>query len=130
MGCNSAMNYNLTLSTLGHTWIFDIDGTIVIHNGYKQGGDRLLPGVKAFFDGLPVKDMIIFVTSRAEAARKETETFLRTNGIRYDCIIFDAPPGERILVNDDKPGGLATSLALQTKRDKWANIAVVEDESL
>ncbi len=130
MGCNSAMNYNLTLSTLGHTWIFDIDGTIVIHNGYKQGGDRLLPGVKEFFDGLPVKDMIIFVTSRSEAARKETETFLRTNGIRYNCIIFDAPLGERILVNDDKPGGLTTSLALQTKRDKWANIAVVEDESL
>jgi hypothetical protein len=27
-----------TLSPLPHTWIFDMDGTIVKHNGYKDGG--------------------------------------------------------------------------------------------
>ena len=36
----------LLLSTLGHTWIFDLDGTIVKHNGYLiDGKDTLLPGV-------------------------------------------------------------------------------------
>lgn len=115
---------------LGHTWIFDIDGTIVVHNGYKNGGDRLLPGAKQFFVNVPEKDLIVLITSRPETAREETEKFLRANGIRYDRIIFGAPTGERILVNDDKPGGLATSLALRTKRDEWAGIIVVEDETL
>ena len=36
----------LTLSTLPKTWLFDIDGTLVKHNGYKEGGDVLLPGVR------------------------------------------------------------------------------------
>ena len=37
-------------SNLNKTWIFDLDGTLVIHNGYKCGEDTLLPGVKEFFD--------------------------------------------------------------------------------
>ena len=124
------MNCNLTLSTLGHTWIFDIDGTIAVHNGYKHGGDQLLPGVRDFFDNLPEKDMVIFVTSRTEDVREATERFLRENGVRYDHIIFGAPAGERILVNDDKPGGLVTSIGVRTQRDKWADIVVREDDSI
>lgn len=30
------MQSNLMLSSLAHTWIFDVDGTICIHNGYKM----------------------------------------------------------------------------------------------
>ena len=37
-------------SNLNKTWIFDLDGTLVIHNGYKCGEDTLLPGIKEFFD--------------------------------------------------------------------------------
>ena len=37
------------LSPLGKTWILDIDGTIVKHNGYKiDGHDTLLLGAKEF----------------------------------------------------------------------------------
>lgn len=43
------MSETLVLSALPHTWIFDIDGTICVHNGYKNGGDVLLNGVKKFF---------------------------------------------------------------------------------
>lgn len=43
------MQSNLMLSSLAHTWIFDVDGTICIHNGYKNGEDVLLGGVKEFF---------------------------------------------------------------------------------
>ena len=32
----------LKLSTLNKTWIFDFDGTLVVHNGYKTGEDRFL----------------------------------------------------------------------------------------
>lgn len=39
----------ITLSPLGKTWILDLDGTLVKHNGYKlDGHDTLLPGAKDF----------------------------------------------------------------------------------
>ena len=51
----------IKLSRLGHTWIFDLDGTIVKHNGYKiDGYDTLLDGAKEFLEQIPEKDMIIF----------------------------------------------------------------------
>lgn len=108
----------LVLSPLGHTWIFDIDGTICKHNGYKiEGRDTLLPGVKDFFAQIPEGDMIIFVTSRTDEYQKQTIEFLRDSSIRYDYIIFNAPYGERILVNDDKPSGLKCSVSINLKRD-------------
>ena len=125
------MNGNLKLSTLGHTWILDIDGTIVKHNGYKiEGRDTLLPGAREFLQNIPEKDMIIFLTSRAEACRQMTESFLKENGIRYEHIIFNAPPGERILINDDEPSGLPMCIGIRTRRDKWAGITASEDPSL
>ena len=37
----------IKLSPLNKTWIFDIDGTVCKHNGYKLDGyDTILPGVK------------------------------------------------------------------------------------
>ena len=45
---------NLTLSALPHTWILDLDGTLVEHNGYKiYGKDRLLKGVWDFYRSIP-----------------------------------------------------------------------------
>ena len=41
----------MELSPLNHTWLIDVDGTIVKHNGYIiDGQDTLLDGVKEFFD--------------------------------------------------------------------------------
>ena len=109
----------LQLSSLGHTWIFDIDGTIVKHNGYMtEEGDVFLPGAKEFLTSIPDSDMIIFITAREEKQRDITEKFLKSNNIRYDHIIFDAPTGERILINDDKPSGLQTAFAIKLKRDQ------------
>lgn len=108
----------LVLSPLGHTWIFDIDGTICKHNGYKiDGKDTLLPGVRELFEQIPEQDMIVFVTSRAIEYRQMTIDFLRENGLRYNHIVFNAPYGERILVNDNKPSGLKCSVALNFERD-------------
>ncbi len=43
------MENKLVLSSLGHTWILDLDGTILKHNGYKDSGeDTLLPGASQF----------------------------------------------------------------------------------
>ena len=120
----------LVLSTLGHTWILDIDGTIVKHNGYKTDGvDSFLPGAKEFLKSIPEKDMIIFITSRSDETRKITESFLQNNEIRYDCIIFNAPYGERIIINDNKPSGLKMGYSVSLNRDECLNILVKEDPS-
>lgn len=121
----------LTLSPLGHTWILDLDGTIVEHNGYRTyGRDRFLPGAEAFLHSLPESDMVIFLTSRTEGCRELTEKFLRESSVRYDHLILGAPYGERILVNDDKPSGLRTGIAVNTVRDKEVMLTVRVDERL
>ncbi len=116
------MTNNLTLSSLAHTWIFDVDGTICVHNGYKNGGDILLDGVKELFAQIPTEDMVVFITSRKADEKENLEHFLTKNGLRFDHIIYDAPMGERILINDDKPSGLKTAYAVNKKRD--ANLSV------
>lgn len=122
---------DLTLSPLGHTWIFDLDGTVVKHNGYKiDGADTFLPGAREFLQSLPAEDMIIFLTARTEDLRADTERFLQENGIRYDHLICGAPYGERILVNDDKPSGLSMCAAIPLKRDEWPMLRLQIDETL
>lgn len=121
------MEKELVLSTLPHTWIFDIDGTIVKHNGYLTAeGDTLLDGVAEFFANIPEKDMIILITARTSDARDMTEKFLAANNIRYDHIIFDAPVGERIVINDNKPSGLVMAYAVERTRDKWDKLTLIE----
>lgn len=121
----------IVLSKLNHTWILDLDGTIVQHNGYKfQKEDIFLDGAKKFLENIPIEDMIIFITSRDENYRKVTEDFLNKNGVRYSHIIFNAPLGERILINDNKPSGLCMAYAICTERDAWCELKVVVDSSL
>jgi hypothetical protein len=74
--------------------------------------------------------MIIFITSRTEKERELTENFLDNNLIRYDHIIYGAPFGERILMNDRKPSGLITSIAIETERDIFCKTKFVINENL
>ena len=68
--------YKKKISSLKKTWLFDIDGTIVKHNGYKlDGEDTLLPGVADFFEKMSEDDVVIFLTSRTEEYKKITEDF-------------------------------------------------------
>ena len=122
------MTNNLTLSSLAHTWIFDVDGTICVHNGYKNGGDILLDGVKDLFAQIPADDMVIFITSRKVEEKENLERFLTENELRFDHIIYDAPMGERILINDDKPSGLKTAYAVNKNRDTHLGITLKIDD--
>ena len=125
------MSEIIRVSPLGKTWILDLDGTIVKHNGYKQDGkDTLLVGAKEFVNRIPGGDMVIFLTSRTENEREVTERFLAENGIRYDHIIYNAPYGERILINDRKPSGLKTALAFNPLRDTMLDAVFEVDESI
>lgn len=121
----------IRVSTLGKTWILDIDGTIAKHNGYKiDGHDTLLEGIEQFLNQIDEMDFVIFVTSRTESYKEETIKFLKDNNIRYNHIIFNAPYGERIVVNDKKPSGLLTALAINTDRDIATTIYLEKDETL
>lgn len=111
---------DLVLSTLPKTWIFDLDGTIVKHNGYKTDGeDCLLPGAKEYLDKIPQEDYILFLTSRLNEYRERTLLFLKEHEIRYDEILFEMPMGERIVVNDRKPSGIDMAIAVNTNRDEF-----------
>ncbi|MBQ4115401.1 hypothetical protein IJD34_08360 [bacterium] len=121
----------LELSTLSKTWIFDVDGTIVKHNGYLiDGHDTLLEGVAEFFDRLPKDDKIILLTARKEEYLESLKDFLASNKIRYDYLLTNMPMGERILVNDIKPSGLKTAYAINVGRDKNFSIDYEIKESL
>ena len=110
----------LVLSTLPKTWIFDLDGTIVKHNGYKiDGYDTLLDGAKEYLDRVPSEDVILILTSRMDEYKEMTLEFLRGNGIRFDQILFNMPMGERIVLNDRKPSGIDMAVAVNLDRDRF-----------
>jgi ribonucleotide monophosphatase NagD (HAD superfamily) len=121
---------HLKLSSLPKTWLLDIDGTIVIHNGYLNNNEKLLEGTKKFIDNINPDDIIILLTSRGIKHKKKLEQFLCDNNIHFSHIIYDLPYGERILINDKKPSGLKTAYAINKCRNSKLDITFEVDESL
>ena len=123
------MENRLVLSTLPKTWIFDLDGTLLKHNGYKMdGGDTVLPGVIEYLDGIPMEDKIVIFTSRTDEYREQTIEFLNSHSIRYDEIMFGMPMGERIIVNDRKPSGIEMSIAMNVDRDRFELPKIIREK--
>lgn len=120
----------LIISKLPHTWIIDVDGTICVHNGYKIGEDIILDGVQEFFNNIPLEDMIIILTSRSIKEKERLEEFFNKYTLRFDYIIFDAPMGERIIINDDKPSGLKMAYAVNKVRNSKLDVSIVIDGEL
>ena len=121
----------LEFSPLAKTWVLDVDGTLVKHNGYKiDGCDTLLDGVKEFFETLSPDDKVVLLTARKEEYLPALKDFLAKNNIRYDFLLTDMPMGERILVNDRKPSVLDMSFAINKNRDDVFNVAYKINEEL
>lgn len=121
----------LELSPLSKTWILDVDGTLVKHNGYKiDGYDTLLDGVTEFFKTIPNDDKIILLTARKDEYLPALKEFLAKNNIRYDILLTDMPMGERILVNDRKPSGLDMAYSINKDRDADLDISYKINEKL
>ena len=128
---NNIKKEELKISSLDHTWIIDFDGTLVIHNGYKSGEDKFLPGAKEFLQSIPQNDFILILTAREKEAKEKTIKFLKENNIRFNKILFEMPMGERILINDDKPSGLKCAYAITPKRDKGlGNFQITIDNNM
>ena len=118
----------LEFSPLNKTWILDVDGTIVKHNGYKiDGFDSLLDGVKEFFANIPSEDKVILLTARKNEELTILSNFLKEHNIR---LLSDMPMGERILINDRKPSGLDMAYAINKNRDKALNIEYKINEEI
>ena len=123
-----SMNMKLNMSNLNKTWIFDLDGTVVVHNGYRDlGEDILLEGAKEFINKLSEKDYVLIITSRSDQEKDNTINFLKKNNIRFDQIIFGVPYGERIVINDRKPSGLDMAYSINTNRNYFPLIDYTED---
>ncbi len=121
----------LRISPMPKTWILDLDGTLVVHDGpYFLGKDEFLPGAREFLESIPERDMIIFLTARSTYEKDHTMRFLKENKVRYDHIIFNAGEGERIMINDMKPDGLVTAYAINTKRDRFCQTEFITDHTM
>ena len=123
------MGDTLVLSTLPKTWVFDLDGTLLKHNGYKiDGVDTVLPGALEYLNTIPDEDRIVIFTSRTDEYKQMTLDFLKENGIRFDDIHFNMPMGERIIVNDRKPSGLDMSVAINIDRDDCTLPTIIREK--
>lgn len=121
----------LTLSPLPKTWIFDVDGTIVKHNGHlTMEGDQLLPGVKELFERIPETDVIVLMTARKLEFQESLKEFLKEHKIRFDYLLPNMPQGERILINDRKSSGLIMAFAVNKDRDQPLELQFEIDNSL
>ena len=126
----------LRISPLNHTWRLDFDGTLVRHNGYKDGitnKDEWLPGALDFLHSIPVDDYVLILTAREdeEDVRSRTIEFIRAAGVRFNDIKFGMPMGERILMNDNKPSGLVCSHAITPERNQGLKeFKLIIDENL
>lgn len=120
--------HQITVSCLSKTWLFDIDGTILKHNGYKVGQEEILPGVKEFFaKNVKQEDYVILLTSRKLCFIEETKQFLLKNNIKFDIIVPNLPYGERILFNDKKNSGLVTAYSFNLDRDSGLENIKIEE---
>lgn len=118
----------ILLSTLPKMWILDIDGVIFVHNSHLQKDkDKLVPNFLDFYNQISPDDFILIVSARDQKYKTETIKSLRKYKIRYDKIIFNVPKGERILINDTKPEGLQTAVAINTKRDQFEKMTIIYD---
>ncbi len=119
------MTAPLRLSTLPHTWLIDLDGVIMPHNGHLRGDEGLLPGARELWASIPPGDCVVVMSARGEEHGAAALALMAAAGLRVDRALFGLPVGERILINDAKPGGLLTALAVNLERDKGlASVAV------
>ena len=91
------------------TLFLDIDGTLLYQyqDALRQSmvEPRLLPGVVEKLAEWDKKGYrVILVTGRKESERKSTEEQLHSVGIVYDLMIMGIGAGQRVIINDNKPG--------------------------
>jgi hypothetical protein len=109
------------------TLFLDIDGVLLPHQGtlpaiwesaqYEEPVP--LPGAREKLQEWDRKGYRIILTSgRRECMRAATELQLRRAGLIYDQLLLGLGGGVRVLINDMKPNGQQTAVAINLKRDE------------
>lgn len=101
----------------------DIDGCLVKHYPpieVLQGETVVLNGTtEKILEWVSRGYTIILTTGRPESLREFTEQQLRQGGIVYHKLIMDLPRGQRVVINDYKPGRtLQPATGICIKRDE------------
>ena len=106
------------------TIFLDIDGTILTHPGpvsplLVKREPEVLPGVHAKLSEWLAQDYcVIITTARREPLRDFTEKQLRDAKIDYDYLLMGIGSGERVVINDNKPGMECTCRAITINRNE------------
>ncbi|RLC89029.1 MAG: hypothetical protein DRJ03_00265 [Chloroflexi bacterium] len=102
----------------------DLDGCVFKHHGdiaeILANPCELLPGAKDSFKKWGHKGYtVILTTGRPESMRSITEQQVRDAGLYYHHLIMDLPRGQRVVINDVKPGRKAdTAACVNVERNK------------
>jgi len=105
------------------TIICDIDGTLVHHcdphtvSKFTHKMKLLTGTVEKLLEWERKGYNIILLTGRKESMRKVTEQQLSEIGIFYDQLIMGVGGGTRYLINDFKPDGEESAIAVNVKRN-------------
>lgn len=107
------------------TLFVDIDGTIFVHSNKgisdmmtHRTNPQVLPGVlDKFNEWNELEYCIIITTARKECLREYTEEQLLAAGLHYDYLLMGISAGPRIVLNDTKPDGTITALAIPLERN-------------
>lgn len=104
------------------TIFIDIDGTIFKHHGNLnrmviEEAEVINGVVEKFLEWRRKEYYIVLTTARLEGMRHVTQKHLTDAGLFYDQMIMGLPPGERVLINDEKPDGTNTASSFCIKRD-------------
>lgn len=100
----------------------DIDGTLFFHKDTLHEmistPPCVLRGVHQRFAEWRSKDYyIVLTTARPEGCRAVTEDQLKSVGIFWDQLVMGLPVGPRAVINDTKPNGMMTAIAINVKRN-------------
>ena len=102
----------------------DIDGCVFRHHGdiveILSNSCELLPGVKEVFKRWGNKGYtVILTTGRPESLRVVTEQQIHDAGLYYHHLIMNLPRGQRVIINDIKPGRtIETAACINIERNK------------
>lgn len=112
----------------------DIDGTLLKHRGDVvqniTASPEILPhAMESLKTWEKMNYKIILTTGRKESTRTQTEMQLASLGVMYDQLVMGITNGERVLINDKKPSGVAnTARAVNIVRNTGlVNIDITRD---
>lgn len=102
----------------------DLDGCVFKHHGditeVFANPYKILPGVMNVFRQWAHKGYkVVITTGRPESMRDFTEQQMREAGLYYHNLIMDLPRGQRVIINDIKPGNKGkTAACVNIERNK------------